>query len=313
MDHRSPLDAELRERWHTDGWCVLDRLIPSDEVAAAQQALLELFPPPEAVHAAHLSPETEGGFDVRWDAKKPVFPFESTALNRLCVHDTLIDLAQDLLGTEDVRMYQGLASAKYSAGAPDYEQLLHVDYGNHTLVVPRSDVGYQHLELFVYLNDVTPERAATRIVSRRLTHDIPVERLYLGLTEYASLYASEQSASGPAGSVLAYRPDVYHRGTSLTEQGAARFMLHVAYKPVATDWLGFQAWPQAAEGRAWHRFMEQATLRQLTVLGFPEPGHPYWNEETLLGVAARYPKLDMTPWRRAAPAPTHHPLRTVPT
>jgi hypothetical protein len=315
MDHRSPLDAELREHWHTDGWCVLDRLIPTDELAAAQQALVELFPPAEAVHAARLAPETEGEFDVRWDAKKPVFPFESTALNRLCVHDTLIDLAQDLLGTEDVRLYQGLASAKYSAGAPDYEQLLHVDYGNHTLVVPRSDVGYQHLELFVYLSDVTPERAATRIVSRRLTHDIPVERLYLGLTEYASLYASEQSASGPAGSVLAYRPDVYHRGTSLTEVGAARFMLHVAYKPVATDWLGFQAWPQAAEGKAWHRFMEQATLRQLTVLGVPEPGHPYWNEETLLGVAARYPKLDMTPWRQAAPAPAsgHHPLRTVPT
>ncbi len=203
-----------------------------------------------------------------------MFPFDSMALNRLCVHDALIDLAQDLLGTEDVRLYQGLASAKYSAGAPDYEQLLHVDYGNHTLVVPRSDPGYQHLELFVYLSDVTPERAATRIVSRRLTHGIPVERLYLDLAEYASLYDSEESASGPAGSVLAYRPDVYHRGTSLTEEGAARFMLHVAYKPVATDWLGFQAWPQAAEGKAWHRFMEQASLRQLTVLGFPEPGHP---------------------------------------
>jgi hypothetical protein len=301
MDRRSPLDAGLRERWHTDGWCVLDRLIPADELAAAQDALIELFPPADVVHATRLPPETEGGFDVRWDAEKPVFPFHSMALNRLCVHDTLIDLAQELLGTEDVRMYQGLASAKYSAGAPDYEQLLHVDYGNHTLVVPRSDPPYQHLELFVYLSDVTPERAATRIVSRRLTGGIPVERLYLGLAEYASLYAAEESASGPAGSVLAYRPDVYHRGTSLTEEGAARFMLHVAFKPVATDWLGFQAWPQAAEGKAWHRFMEQASLRQLTVLGFPEPGHPYWNEETLNGVAARYPKLDMTPWREAAP------------
>ena len=50
-----------------------------------------------------------------------------------------------------------MASAKYSDGDPDYEQLLHVDYGNHTLVVPRTDVGYQHLELFVYLSDVTPE------------------------------------------------------------------------------------------------------------------------------------------------------------
>ena len=41
------------------------------------------------------------------------------------------------------------------------------------------------------------------------------------------------------------------------------------------------------------------TARQLTVLGFPAPGHPYWTEDTLRGVAARYPLLDMTPWRQA--------------
>jgi hypothetical protein len=293
------LDAEQRDRWHTDGWCVLEGLLPADEVAAAQAALTDLFPSAQAVHDGGR-PDSGAELDVRWDAKKPVFPFESTALNSLCVHDALIDLAQDLLETEDVRLYQGLASAKYFEGHPDYEQLLHVDYGNHTLVVPRADVGFQHLELFVYLSDVTPERAATRIVSRRLTTDIPVERTYLSLSEYASLYAEEESASGPAGSVLAYRPDVYHRGTSLTEPGAARFLLHVAFKPAGTDWLGFQAWPQAAEGMAWHRFMRHTDPRQLTVLGFPEPGHPYWNEETLRGVAARYPSLDMTPWRRAA-------------
>jgi hypothetical protein len=195
-----------------------------------------------------------------------------------------------------------MVSAKYSQGAPDDEQLLHVDYGNHTLVVPRTDIGYQHLELFIYLGDVTPEKAATRMVSRRLTADIPVERTYLNPTEYDHVYRSEVPASGPAGSVLAYRPDVYHRGVRMTAPGAARFMLHVSYKPVDTDWLGSQAWPGAAEGLAWHRFMQQANVRQLTMLGFPEPGHRYWNEETLRGVARRYPLLDLTPWRQAAEA-----------
>jgi hypothetical protein len=45
--------------------------------------------------------------------------------------------------------------------------------------------------------------------------------------------------------------------------------------------------------------MEEATVRQLTVLGFPEPGHPYWSAETLHGVGARYPSLDMTPWTQS--------------
>ena len=297
--NRSTLDADQSDRWHTDGWCVLEGLFDADEVAAAQQDLTALFPSPETVTAG-----LQGGVgadpDLRWDAAKPMFPFEGMALNRLVVHDRLIDLAEELLGVDRVRLYQGLASAKYSDGAPDYEQMLHVDYGNHTLVVPRADRGYQQLELFVYLSDVTPGTAATRVVSRRLTRDIPVERMYLHLGEYASLYEAEVPASGPAGSVLAYRPDVYHRGTALSVEGAARFLLHVAYKPVDTDWLGHQVWPYHGEGMPWNRFVPQASPRQLAVLGFPEPGHPYWTEETLRGVAARYPHLDMAPWRQAA-------------
>jgi hypothetical protein len=79
-------------------------------------------------------------------------------------------------------------------------------------------------------------------------------------------------------------------------------MLHVSFKPPETDWLGSHALPSAGEDMAWHRFMQHATERQLTVLGFPRPGHPYWNAETLRGVAARYPSLDMAPWRAAASA-----------
>jgi hypothetical protein len=296
---RPPLDADARDRWHTEGWCVLEGFFSAEDIAAARDDLAAVFPSVESVRSGR-SGDDGARYDISWDTRKPLFPFDGMGLNRLVVHDRLIDLAQDLLGTDQVRLYQGMASAKYPGGPPDYEQLLHVDYGNHTLVVPRDDPGYQHLELFVYLSDVTPETAATRIVSRRLTRDIPIERTYLSLGEYAALYHAEVSASGPAGSVLAYRPDVYHRGTGLTSEDEARFLLHVAYKPVATDWLGFHAWPVAAEDRAWHRFVAHATLRQLTVLGFPEPGHPYWTEETLAGVAARYPRLDMTPWRRPA-------------
>jgi hypothetical protein len=297
--HDPPLGPEDRAQWHDDGWCVVDGLFSAEDVAAAQAALSDLFPSAAAV--AQQFHRGEGDrLDLSWDSTKPMFPFDAMALNRLVVHDRLIDLAEDLLGTDRVRLYQGMASAKYSDGAPDYEQLLHVDYGNHTLVVPRADLGYQHLELFVYLSDVTAETAATRVVSRRLTADIPVERMYLHLTEYAPLYAAEVPAEGAAGSVLAYRPDVYHRGTSLTAPGSARYLLHVAYKPVDTDWLGYHSWPGHAEGRAWNRMVDQVSPRQLTVLGFPEPGHPYWNQETLDGVAARYPRLDMEPWRQAA-------------
>ncbi len=294
----SATDAREKAQWEEDGWTLLRGLLTQEELRAAQAALPELFPTAEEF-AQDVDPDRNRPFRIDSHSVMPAFPFENGALNRLVLHEKIISLAQEFLDLDDIRLYQGMLSAKYSGGALDDEQLLHVDYGNHTLVVPRPEVGYQHLELFIYLSDVTPEKAATRMVSRRLTTGIPVERTYLSTVEYEDLYQAEVPASGPAGSILAYRPDVFHRGVRMTAPGAARFMLHVSFKPVATDWLGSQAWPSAAEGLAWHRFMQSASVRQLVVLGFPEPGHPYWTVETLRGVAARYPLLDMTPWRLA--------------
>ena len=43
-------------------------------------------------------------------------------------------------------------------------------------------------------------------------------------------------------------------------------------------------------------FIANASEEQRCVLGFPKPGHPYWANQTLLAVVARYEKLimDMT-------------------
>ncbi len=292
------IDGADQDRWEEDGWCLLEGLLPPEAIAAAQAALPALFPTAEEF-AADVDPARNEPFRVDSHRVMPRFPFDDSALNDLVVHDRIIDLAEQLLGITDLRLYQAMLSAKYSEGAPSDEQLLHVDFANHTLVVPRHEPGYQQLEMFVYLSDVTPDMAATRVVPRRMTAGILVERTYLNPAEYADLYAAEVPASGPAGSVLAYRPDVYHRGVRITAPRAARFMLHVSYKPAATDWLGSFGLPNAGEDMSWHRFMQRTNERQLTVLGFPPPGHPYWTAETLAGVAARYPLLDLSPWRDA--------------
>ena len=290
--------AREKASWESDGWCLLEALLPDDVVRAAQAELPALFPTAEEF-AADRDPERNQPFRTDSHTVMPGFPFEAAPLNDLVLHDSLMDLAEEFLGLSDLRLYQGMLSAKYSMGAESDEQLLHVDYGNHTLVVPRTDAGYQHLELFVYLSDVTAGTAATRLVSRRLTGEVPPERTYLSVADYPQLYEAEVPAVGAAGSVLAYRPDVYHRGVRMTAPDSARFMLHVSFKPANTDWLGSQAWPGAAEGMAWHRFMQGPSVRQLSMLGFPAPGHPYWNEDTLGRVARRYPLLDLTPWRSA--------------
>jgi hypothetical protein len=285
-------------QWERDGWCLLEGLLSAEEVKAAQAALPALFPTADEF-AADVDPGRNAPF--RHDSHRvlPRFPFEAAALNDIVVHERIIDLAEQFLGITNPQMYQAMVGAKYGRGALSDEQLLHADFGNHTLVVPRHEPGYQQLEMFVYLSDVTPGTGATRIVPLHMTGDIPVERTYLNPIDYADLYAAEVPAAGPAGSILAYRPDVYHRGVRMAVPGTARFMLHVSYKPTGAAWLNSFGLPNAGEDLEWYRFVGRATPRQLTALGFPVPGDPYWTAETLAGTAARYPMLDMTPWREA--------------
>ncbi len=103
---------------------MLEGFFPPEDIAAAREDLAAVFPSVERVRAGRSGDggarDEDGGgsYDISWDGRKPLFPFEGMALNRLVVHDELIDLAQDLLGTEQVRLYQGLASAKYPGDRP---------------------------------------------------------------------------------------------------------------------------------------------------------------------------------------------------
>jgi hypothetical protein len=302
MAGRRLLSEELATRWRADGWCVVAGTFSGAELADAQQASSSLFPSVEEMDAG-IDDERTSPWRHTDTAIWPEFPFDSAALNGLVVSEALIDMARELLAVDDVRLYQATLTAKYSDQSSGYNRLLHTDFPNHTILVPRRDDGYQQLETYIYLSDVSADNGATRLVSRRLTEGISVERHTLRFDEFADLYDEPGDASGPAGSVVAYRPDVYHRSVDFSGRGRSRFMLHVAYKAAGAEWAGYQAWPFKGFSPAWHNFVQGATVRQLSVVGFPAPGHRYWTEETLRGVQARYPRLDMGPWRTASARP----------
>jgi ectoine hydroxylase-related dioxygenase (phytanoyl-CoA dioxygenase family) len=294
------IPAELRTAWHEDGWCVWREAIPRADVIAASKALEHMFPSAEEMDSG-TDDERTAPYRV-WDATWPEFPFRSRSLNRLVMHPVLLDLAEDLLGSDDIRLYQGLVTAKYANQSSHFNQLLHTDYPNHMIVVPRCETGYQQLETFVYLTDVTSENGATRLVSVNRTRDIPVESHTLNFTDYADLYEEPGEAAGPAGSIVCYRPDVYHRSSDWADPGKRRIMMHMSFRPAAAEWGGYHAWPYKGLSPDWHNFVRQSCPRELGLLGFPKPGHPYWTAGTLAAVSARYPGLDMTPWREALSA-----------
>jgi hypothetical protein len=168
------------------------------------------------------------------------------------------------------------------------------DYGSHSLVVPRIDGRYRQLTTFIYLSDVTEQDGPTRIVPYEVGRDIPFTPLYLDFGELADV---EVSATGPAGTLLMYRIDILHRGSNFTAQQRSRFSLLADYQARGTTWGGKMAWPKQAPHR-WAKLIPECSVRERDLFGFPRPGDPYWNEQTLEDVAARYPGIDTGPYRQ---------------
>lgn len=278
--------TEVREQ----GYTVVEGFLTPDELHKARDALWLHFPKPEdyfddpaAPAHARYNGDQFGGVDE--------FPYRSWDLNRLAFHPDLVDAAERYLGTEDLHLYKVELWAKY-AGAVDYEQPLHRDYGSHSLVVPRDDGRYQQLTTFVFLSDVTLEDGPTRIVPYDKGKDVPYTPLYLNFGE---LTGSEVPIIGPAGSLFIYRSDILHRGSDLTGHRHSRFSILADYQRRGTTWGGKMAWPKAAPQR-WAKLIPQCTVRERDLFGFPRPGHDYWDPQTIADTARRYPGIDMTPY-----------------
>jgi hypothetical protein len=289
------------------GFVLIERFLAEGELERARPGLWDLYPTAEDFHAGRDA-RAERYRDPDFDATPAFrrkqfeglreFPFRHQPLNRLALHPELIRLAEALLGTRDVRLYQAETYAKYT-GATSYEQPLHVDYTNHVMLPPRSDGRFRQVQLFLYLTEVTEAHGPTHVVSRRYTRGLPLFPQRFDSPAPPRLEHLEVSAAGPAGSLLAYAADVLHRGTDMTLRGGARFFFNLAFRPAGADWVGGNPWPRRGIVPGWTELVEGLGPRPLEVLGFPPPGHPYWNPETLAGAADRYPGLDLAPWRAA--------------
>ena len=277
---------EVREQ----GFSLLEGFLAPDELEAAHDALWKHFPDPDEYFADPTIPE-RARFARSQFAGVEEFPYRSWDLNRLAVHPDLVDAVERYLETTDLHLYKVELWAKY-AGAVDYDQPLHRDYGSHSLVVPRPEPRYQQITTFIYLSDVTEEDGPTVIVPYDAGKDVPYTPLYL---EFGALADVEVAATAPAGSLLAYRTDVLHRGSDFAAPHRARFSILADYQRRGMTWAGKMAWPKQAPQR-WAKLIPQCSVRERDLFGFPRPGDPYWNKQTLRDVAARYPGMDMTPY-----------------
>ncbi len=294
--HSSDMDVSAAATaWRRDGLVVLPGYLSPPELESALADLSSVYPTAEEYHSDPLG-ERNGTYTGDEFGGIIPFPFPTVALCNLAVHDKITALVEAAFGTEDIRIYASELWAKYT-GAASYEQEHHRDYLNHTPLAPSSDIRWRGLEMFIWLSDVTEELGPTRIVPLPETEGLPALPHVYMRNERVELYEHEVSAAGPAGTVVAYSTDTFHRGTELVAPQAVRFSIHASYRHAENTWTSRHSWGDRSFHPDWQPFVERASTRQLLLFGFPPPGHPYWTEETVEGVAARYPNLDIAPWQ----------------
>ncbi len=292
-------DVRLEEL-RTQGFTIVEGFLNPDELAAAQDQLWHSFPRPEEFFAdpsafPHLA---KGQF-----AGLKLFPLQGWELNRLATHPDLVDAAERFLDSVELELYKVEVWAKY-AGAVDYDQTHHRDFGNHSLVVPRDDGVGRQLTTFVLLSDVTDVDGPTKVVSLEHTRGIPMvpDEAAAGLSfsvppgRFADV---EVSVTGPAGTLFMYRTDVFHRGSNFSAPGRSRFAMLTDFQVRGPSWAGKMSWPNTALSPQWVELMERASVRERDLFGFPKPGDGYWNAQTLHDVGRRYPKMDMSAYGNA--------------
>jgi hypothetical protein len=148
--------------------------------------------------------------------------------------------------------------------------------------------GFWHLETFLYLSDVDDDCAPPRLVPRSKSAGAPDE-----------MYEHEVVATGKRGSLLAYRSDVWHRGSDFARPDASRFVLVEAFRPASADWFGYDAFARLGNSGVFAEFVSGKNPEELALFGIPRPGHPYWTADTVAAMGAKYPGLDVGPWRGA--------------
>jgi len=315
MTSRLARDDEVAA-WRDGGWTLLEGLIGEDEIDSATADLVDIFPtaaeffadpegtterwrgrPPTRPTGEYVWPPDGPGFRPEQHRWRVEFPFASAALNRLCVHPSIVDFMERALGSTDIRIYQTGMSAKYS-GAANYEQPMHTDR-NHSWVAAHPDEQWWHVESFLYLCDVDTGNAPTHLVSVDDSRGRKTTAPLIFPQQDPQIYAAERPAIGPRGSLLVYRTNTFHRGVDVTEPDRARFLMNVAYKHAAHEWIGFDTAQSRSSSLEWVAFVEGSTPRELELFGFPPPGHPIWSDSFIDATNEKYPKLDLTPWRAA--------------
>lgn len=295
----SSVTEEHLRHWQEHGYVIVENLLSPAELKAARENIADYLPTWEEYRR---TPRRYTQLLGRNGWPVAEFPFVGDALNHVTTHPELVALAKRILRTDNLALSHSRLRGKY-AGTGDYDQQLHVDYTNNTLVYPKHDEEIVDLPFITYYTDVTLDLGPTKVLSQQETGDyIGKGGRFLSREEHPEAYEKEIPAVAPAGSTLIYSMRTFHRGSAMRASEGVRFSHHMSFRRADCRWAGQVLFQHDGGKPEMNHFLENASPEQREIIGFPPIGDSYWDEDSLAGVAARYPGMDMTPYRETVPA-----------
>lgn len=290
------------DHYQAHGYVLLKSFLTPAELTSAYEELDRIIPGWVAYAQDPDQPKPDDWQAPSRSRRNLRFPFAGDTLNQITLHPELLRFAATIAGHDDLVCEQSDLTYKCKGHFADMDQTMHMDFSNHTLAYPSSDPRFWQTTYLIYYTDVTAAHAPTAVVSwDHYRHEVHWPSSH-SRESRPELYDREVLATVPAGSVLAYSTRTYHRGTAF-KADCARIGHFVSFAPRDCPWLGIVGWAEQGVHKSFHRWIEQSTLEERQRIGFPPPGHPYWTEEMLTGVQARFPNLDLSPYRQAIEAP----------
>jgi hypothetical protein len=189
------------ERYERRGWVLLPEFLVAEELDQSLRDLERVFPTPAAYWDDPTRyRELQGG---QFDSVRTI-PTGIPALDRLPVERRIRSIAEQVTGSQDLRLMRGGYQSKFT-GAAEFDQILHLDYTNHTLVVLPDDRASAMVGFFVYFTDVTSDTGPTMAVSRELTRRLHITDTHLERAGWPEIYGHEEPLLCEAGTLLVLR------------------------------------------------------------------------------------------------------------
>lgn len=339
------LTSEQVERWQREGYLFLHGVWPQELIAQAAAESLERFPQPPAGDveaAAALAAEAAERGNYEFPSVSAPATNEVT-LHARCwkVIEQLLG-TDDLRLAESIVISKYGANGQevpwHASGESGVtgDQQLHQDYSSDTLLIPppadraqgrycegvqcllyytNTDEGNGGPTMGVWDNGPVAEdewqRDYNTLTTIRGTEPEPLRSRLTSNPKRRpdvrpDLYARERPLRCRVGTAVFYRYELWHRGSAMKPAGL-RVMHSFAFRRADAPWLGGVAAGYGLQvSRMPRSWVAGLTVRQRSVLGFPQPGNRYWTADTIEGVAEHYPGIDMSEYISACPELTAH-------